>query len=69
VVLVVDKSSSMEGKKMQLARQSALGVVENLRAIDSVGVLAFDNSFEWAAPLQRNETPAETQRMISGIVA
>lgn len=69
VVLVVDKSSSMEGKKMQLARQSALGVVENLRPFDSVGVLAFDNSFEWAAPLQRNEIPAETKRMISGIVA
>ena len=69
VVLVVDKSSSMEGKKMQLARQSALGVVENLRPIDSVGVLAFDNSFEWAAPVQRNEDPSETKRMISGIVA
>lgn len=69
VVLVVDKSSSMEGKKMQLARQSALGVVENIRRIDSVGVLAFDNSFEWAAPLRRNEVPAETSRLISGIVA
>ncbi len=69
VVLVVDKSSSMEGKKMQLARQSALGVVENLREIDSVGVLAFDNSFEWAAPLQRNDNPAATQHLISGIVA
>ncbi len=69
VVLVVDKSSSMEGKKMQLARQSALGVVENLRSIDSVGVLAFDNSFEWAAPLERNEFPAETKRLIAGIVA
>lgn len=69
VVLVVDKSSSMEGKKMQLARQSALGVVDNLRPIDSVGVLAFDNSFEWAAPLERNEFPAETKRLISGIVA
>lgn len=69
VVLVVDKSSSMEGKKMHLARQSALGVVENLRAIDQVGVLAFDNSFEWAAPLQRNEVPAQTKRLISGIVA
>lgn len=69
VVLVVDKSSSMEGKKMQLARQSALGVVENLRPIDSVGVLAFDNSFEWAAPLQRNQFPDETKRLISSIVA
>ena len=69
VVLVVDKSSSMEGRKMRLARQSALGVVENLRPIDNVGVLAFDNSFEWAAPLQRNELPGETKRLISGIVA
>ena len=69
VVLVVDKSSSMEGKKMQLARQSALGVVENLRAIDKVGVLAFDNSFEWAVPLQRNEFPAATKKLISGIIA
>ena len=69
VVLVVDKSSSMEGKKMHLARQSALGVVENLRSIDSVGVLAFDNSFEWAVPLQRNELPAQTKQLISGIVA
>jgi hypothetical protein len=24
-----------------------IGVVENLRAIDSVGVLIFDNSFQW----------------------
>lgn len=69
VVLVVDKSSSMEGKKMQLARQSALGVVENLRPIDNVGVLAFDNSFEWAVPLQRNDFPTQTQSLISGIVA
>ncbi len=69
VVLVVDKSSSMEGKKMQLARQSALGVVENLRVIDKVGVLAFDNSFEWAVPLQRNEFPAATKKLISGIIA
>ena len=69
VILVVDKSSSMEGKKMQLARQSAIGVVENLRPIDSVGVLAFDNSFEWAVPLQRNAMPENTQSMISGIIA
>lgn len=69
LVLVVDKSSSMEGKKMLLARQSAVGVVENLRTIDRVGVLAFDNSFEWAVPLQRNEFSAATKKLISGIIA
>ncbi len=69
VVLVLDKSSSMEGKKMQLARQSAIGVVENLRPIDQVGVLVFDNSFQWAVPLQRNDQPEATKDLITAIIA
>lgn len=69
VVLVVDKSSSMEGKKMQLARQSAIGVVDNLRPIDRVGVLVFDNSFQWAIPLRINSEPEILKQLISGIIA
>jgi Ca-activated chloride channel family protein len=69
VVLILDKSSSMEGQKMNLARQSALGVVENLRLIDQVGVLVFDNSFEWAVTLQENENPNTTKELIAGIIA
>ena len=53
VVLIVDKSSSMEGKKMQLARLAAIGVIENLRSVDRVGVLIFDNSFQWTVPIRR----------------
>src|SRR5664279_5385589 len=34
VVLIIDKSSSMEGRKIELARLAAIGVVENLRPID-----------------------------------
>ena len=69
VVLILDKSSSMEGQKMDLARRSALGVVENLRPIDQVGVLVFDNSFEWAVTLQKNENPSATKELISSIIA
>ena len=69
VVLILDKSSSMEGQKMDLARRSALGVVENLRPIDQVGVLVFDNSFEWVVTLQKNENPAATKELISSIIA
>ena len=58
VVLIIDKSSSMEGRKMELARVAAIGVVENLRPIDQVGVLIFDNSFEWAVPIRRAEDKA-----------
>jgi Ca-activated chloride channel family protein len=67
VVLIIDKSSSMEGKKMELARQAAIGVVENLRPVDQVGVLIFDNSFQWSVPLRRADDRNSIKRLISGI--
>lgn len=68
VVLIVDKSSSMEGRKMELARLAAIGVVENLRPIDHVGVLIFDNSHQWAVPLRRSEDKTLIKRLIAGIM-
>ena len=67
VILIIDKSSSMEGKKIELARQAASGVVENLRPIDTVGVLMFDNSFEWAVTPRRAEDRVLIKRLIAGI--
>jgi Ca-activated chloride channel homolog len=67
VILIIDKSSSMEGKKMELARLAAIGVIENLRPIDQVGVLIFDNSFQWAVPIRRAEDRSLIKRLISGI--
>jgi len=67
VVLIIDKSSSMEGKKIELARLAAVGVVENLRPIDYVGVLIFDNSFTWAVPIRKAEDKTLIKRLISGI--
>ena len=67
VIIIIDKSSSMEGKKIELARQAASGVVENLRPIDTVGVLMFDNSFEWAVTPRHAEDRAMIKRLIAGI--
>ena len=67
VTLIVDKSSSMEGRKMELARLAAIGAVKNLRPIDQVGVLAFDNTFEWAVPTRKAEDKDFITRIISGI--
>jgi Ca-activated chloride channel family protein len=67
VILIIDKSSSMEGKKMELARLAAIGVIENLRPVDQVGVLIFDNSFQWAVPIRRAEDRSLIKRLISGI--
>lgn len=68
VILIIDKSSSMEGRKIELARLAAIGVVENLRPIDQVGVLIFDNSHQWAVPLRRAEDRTLIKRLIAGIV-
>ena len=67
VVLIIDKSSSMEGRKIDLARLASIGVVENLRPIDSVGVLIFDNTYEWAVPIRKADDRATIKRLISGI--
>ena len=61
VVLIMDKSSSMEGRKMELARLSGIGVIENLRPTDNVGVLIFDNSFQWAVPIRKAEDKTADQ--------
>jgi Ca-activated chloride channel homolog len=67
VILIIDKSSSMEGRKMELARLASIGVVENLRPIDSVGVLIFDNTYEWAVPIRKATDRNTIKRLISGI--
>ncbi len=43
IVLVIDKSGSMSGAKMQLALEAASATVEFLSERDSVGVVAFDS--------------------------
>lgn len=68
VVLIIDKSSSMEGKKIELARLAAIGVVENLKPDDRVGVLIFDNSFMWAVNIRSADNKALIKREISGII-
>lgn len=67
LILIVDKSSSMEGRKMELARTAAIGAVNNLRPIDDVGVLMFDNTFEWAVPVRKAEDKQFITNRIAGI--
>jgi Ca-activated chloride channel family protein len=67
VGLIIDKSSSMEGRKIDLARLSAVGVVDHLRPTDTIGVLIFDNSFQWAVPMRHAENKSLIRRLISGI--
>lgn len=52
MMLVVDKSGSMQGEKMDLAKEAAIATVELLNSRDYVGVIAFDGEAYWAVDLQ-----------------
>ncbi len=67
VALIIDKSSSMEGRKIELARLSAIGVIDHLKPADTIGVLIFDNSYQWAVPMRRAEDKSLIKRLVSGI--
>ncbi|MCT4544088.1 MAG: VWA domain-containing protein [Vallitalea sp.] len=43
MVLVIDKSGSMSGQKLRLAKEAATRTVEVLEDNDEIGVIAFDN--------------------------
>ena len=52
LVLIIDKSGSMNGMKMDLAREAAISALELLGPRDYIGVIAFDGQAYWAVPLQ-----------------
>ena len=55
MVMVIDHSGSMtsgEGaNNLDLAKQSAISAVDTLRDSDEVGVLGFDDRFQWIVPI------------------
>lgn len=51
MVLVIDKSGSMGGEKMELAKDAAKGAAELLGPRDQLGVIAFDGQSYWVSEL------------------
>lgn len=48
LMLVIDRSGSMSGQKLQLSKAAAVEAVRLLSARDYVGVVSFDSLAEWA---------------------
>lgn len=76
LVLVIDRSSSMRDygsmgdyrqseatTKFAMALDAGRLAVDSLREGDNVGVLVFDNSFEWAVPIERISSPGDKERI------
>jgi uncharacterized protein YegL len=51
MVLVIDKSGSMSGIKVELAKEAARATVELLGRRDKLGVIAFDGSPHWISEM------------------
>jgi Ca-activated chloride channel homolog len=51
MMLVIDKSGSMGGQKMELAKDAAKGAVELLGPNDKVGVIAFEGETYWVCEI------------------
>jgi Ca-activated chloride channel family protein len=69
VVLVLDKSGSMSGPKIEMARDAARASIRTLRPIDMIGVISFDETFNWVIPLGPADSLEEKSKLINQITA
>jgi hypothetical protein len=69
VVLVIDRSSSMDGRPMASARQAAVSAVRALREDARVGVVAFSSHADRVLPLSGADRRAETVSFIGSLFA
>ena len=69
IALVIDRSGSMDGDKIELTKDAAKGVVELLAPQDYIEVIAFDDAPREIAPLQNALSPSAINESIGAIAA
>jgi Ca-activated chloride channel family protein len=62
--VVLDRSGSMSGEPLELAKQACAGIIRNLRPDDLFSVVVFDGSAQVVIPLQK---PVDRQEMADSI--
>jgi uncharacterized membrane protein len=69
MVLVIDRSESMGGRRIELAKAAMRRAVEMLGTDDQVGVIAFEDESYWACPLKRCSDKRQVLAQIASIQA
>jgi len=69
MIIVLDKSGSMGGQKIEMAKEAAKAPLALLRDTDSYGLVAFDYNFYWPVKLQSAANRAAITTAISTIIA
>ncbi|MFI4874955.1 MAG: VWA domain-containing protein [Blastopirellula sp. JB062] len=57
LMLVLDKSGSMQGEKMQMTQGAALAAIRAMGAADFVGVVGFDSQARRVVPIRKVDNP------------
>ncbi len=69
LVLVIDRSGSMTGEKVEMCKVSAAAAIRLLSRHDLVGVVVFDAVSMWLVPLEPAQDKDDISRKIRGIGA
>jgi Ca-activated chloride channel family protein len=69
LALVIDRSGSMDGDKIEICKSAAIATIELLTRKDYVAVVAFDSVAQWVVPLTRVTSPAAIASQIATISA
>jgi Mg-chelatase subunit ChlD len=64
LVIAIDKSGSMRGPKLELAKLAARNAVWGLGKEDMLGIIAFNYNAYWIVPLERIRDRAQVQAQI-----
>jgi uncharacterized membrane protein len=67
--LVIDRSGSMSGQKIEVCKSAAIATVELLTRKDYIAVVAFDSAATWIVPLTRVRSQSAIANRISTINA
>ncbi len=67
MILVIDRSGSMAGAKLEMAKEAAKAAAELLGPKDQLGVIGFDENFHWVSELQSAGSKSRIVDQISGL--
>lgn len=67
LVLVIDRSGSMDGQKLELAKEGVAQAYLALDEKDQVGLVAFDSEATWVLPLQPKPPSDAALQAIGGV--
>lgn len=67
LALVVDRSGSMSGEKLEFCKTAAVATAGMLANKDWLGVVAFDSSATWIVPMARMTARGDAERRIRAI--